>query len=193
MIFGICGACRLPELVQITSKDVQHQGNLFVVKIPVTKTKVPRTFIIEGELSRLVKNYESLRPSDVTTDRFFLNYQNGKCTSQPIGINKFGAMPKRIAEYLKLPDASLYTGHSFRRTSAILLAQNSSGSDLITLKGNTTSERKADNLMDHSIDTTREIEHLIQSSVSDVRKTGVFWFPPWLYRTIWLFLVIIFG
>ncbi|XP_026331776.1 hemicentin-1-like [Hyposmocoma kahamanoa] len=41
-------------------------------------------------------------------------------------------MPKEIAKFLNLPDPDLYTGHSFRRTSATLLAD--SGADLLTLK-----------------------------------------------------------
>lgn len=63
---------------------------------------------------------------------FFLNYKNGKCTKQVTGKNKIGNMPKEIANYLNLPDPQAYTGHSFRRTSATLLAN--SGFDITTLK-----------------------------------------------------------
>lgn len=103
-----------------------------IVKIPNTKTKVPRSFTVDGAFRLIVAKYEALRPSRASSDRFFLNYQKGKCTMQPIGINKFGKMPSDIANYLKLTDADLYTGHSFRRTSATLLAD--SGADLTTLK-----------------------------------------------------------
>lgn len=41
-------------------------------------------------------------------------------------------MPKDIAEFLSLPEPELYTGHSFRRTSATLLVDG--GADLTTLK-----------------------------------------------------------
>lgn len=72
------------------------------------------------------------RPEKTTSDRFFLNWQNGKYTNQPIGVNKFGSMPKKIAEYLGLDDAHLYTGHSFRRSSATLLAD--AGANITTIK-----------------------------------------------------------
>lgn len=57
-----------------------------------------------------------------TARAFFVNYQKGKCTTQP----------KLIATYLELNDAEEYTGHSFRRTSATLLANESS--DMLQLK-----------------------------------------------------------
>lgn len=41
-------------------------------------------------------------------------------------------MPKEIANYLNLPDPQAYSGHSFRRTSATLLADF--GGDITTLK-----------------------------------------------------------
>lgn len=172
LIFGISGACRREELANIKINDVQHQGEILVIKIPDTKTKVPRTFTIEGEFARLVKNYESLRPSRTTSDRFFVNYQKGKCTIQVIGKNKFGAMPKQIAEYLNLLDPSLYTGHSFRRTSATLLAN--SGADLITLKrhGGWKSSTVAESYIEDSINNKRKIGHLIANSISITPQTS---------------------
>lgn len=156
-------------------KDVQHQGDIIVVKIPGgTNRKVPRrTFIIEGQFARLVKYYESMRPSNMISDRFFIRYQNGRCTAEPIGKNKFGAMPKRIAEYLKLPDASLYTGHSFRRISATVFAH--SGADLVTDKVKVKKSTPESDIEEDSIDDKSGIKHLIElSSVCDVSPpTGV--------------------
>lgn len=103
-----------------------------LVKIPNHKTNIPRVFTVDGKFRNIVAKYEALRPKNASSDRFFLNFQRGKCTLQVIGKNKFGKMPGDIAKYLNLPDASLYTGHSFRRTSATLLAD--SGADLKTLK-----------------------------------------------------------
>ncbi|KAJ8981030.1 hypothetical protein NQ317_007852 [Molorchus minor] len=51
----------------------------------------------------------------------------GKCTKQCVGINSFGKMPSEIAAFLKLPNPELYTGHSFRRSSATLLATSGEG------------------------------------------------------------------
>lgn len=102
-----------------------------MVKIPNTKKETPRFFTVDGNFRNLVAKYEALRPTNANSDRFFLNLQKGKCTLQAVGKNKFGKMPSDIAKYLNLPDADHYTGHSFRRTSATLLAD--SGADLTTL------------------------------------------------------------
>ena len=44
----------------------------------------------------------SLRPNEDFTDRFFVQYKNGKCNKQVIGKNKISAIPKLIATYLGL-------------------------------------------------------------------------------------------
>lgn len=132
LIFGITGACKRQELNNITTRDIENHGKMLLVKITNENNKIPRSFTIQGPFYEIVKKYESLRSTKAKTDRFFQNFQNGKCTSQPIGVNKFGSMPKEIAKYLGLPDADSYTGHSFKRTSVTLLAH--SEADLLCLK-----------------------------------------------------------
>nr|XP_015837108.1 PREDICTED: uncharacterized protein LOC107398237 [Tribolium castaneum] len=68
------------------------------------------------------RQYRSLRPKKISHKRLFLNYKNKKCTVQPVGYNTFSNIPQKIAEFLKLPNDIEYTGHSFRRSSATLLA-----------------------------------------------------------------------
>ncbi|CAG9790196.1 unnamed protein product [Diatraea saccharalis] len=132
LIFGINDAYRRQELLNITTNDIENQGKMLLVKIPNTKNKIPRSFIIDGPFYDVVKKYEALRTTKAKNNHFFQNYQKGKCTAQPIGINKNGAMPKEVSKFLGLPDADCYTGYSFRRTSATLLAD--SGADILTLQ-----------------------------------------------------------
>lgn len=75
----------------------------------------------------LVKKYINLLPKKVTRKRLFLTYRRG-CINCPIGINIMGNVSKRkkIAAFLKLPSRTLFTRHSFRRSSATHLA-NSGG------------------------------------------------------------------
>nr|XP_034828518.1 uncharacterized protein LOC117985835 [Maniola hyperantus] len=124
LIFGITGACGRRELADITTKDIEEYGEMFLVRITNKKKKTLRTFTIHGQFYKIVKKYEVLRTSRAKHDRFFQNYQKGKCTCQPIGVNKLGAMPREIATYLGLPDPESYTGHSFRKTSSILLTDD---------------------------------------------------------------------
>lgn len=132
LILGISGACRSSELTNLTIKDIESQGQLLLVKLTKTKTSIERSFVVQEEFTQIVKKYQKMRPSDLKTDRFFLNYQNGKCYKQVIGKNKISGMPKQIATYLNLSNCEQYTGHCYRRTSATLLAD--SGANMTTLK-----------------------------------------------------------
>lgn len=51
-----------------------------------------------------------------------MQYHKGKCSTQVIGINTIGSMPRKIAGFLKLENPERFTGHSFRRTSATVFA-----------------------------------------------------------------------
>lgn len=83
-------------------------------------------------MANIVTQYIVLRPTNIKTNRFFVNYQHGKCLAQPIGINKFRQNPRKVAMYLKLENPEHYTGHSFRRTSATMLID--AGADITALK-----------------------------------------------------------
>jgi integrase len=120
LVIGINGACSRQELYQLKVDDIEDLGSAALIKIPDIRTNKRRMFTITGEFYEIYKKYATLRPSNAYERRFFLNYQNGKCTVQPVGINKFGNIPKQIAGYLHLKDPELYTGHCFRRTSATI-------------------------------------------------------------------------
>ncbi|CAH2209166.1 jg23352, partial [Pararge aegeria aegeria] len=132
LIFGVQGACRHQELCDLTVDNIIDKGDMLLVKIPKTKTGKARSFVVTDEFYQTYKKYFSSRPTNLATKRFFVGYRNGRCTKQNIGINTFGSMPKIVAKYLNLANPESYTGHTFRRTSATLLAD--SGADLLTKK-----------------------------------------------------------
>ncbi|KAJ8970062.1 hypothetical protein NQ317_014795 [Molorchus minor] len=134
LILGIAGACRTYELVNLTVDDTEAVGSSLIVKIPNTKTKIPRIFVVTdvGNMLELFRKYLSLRPPNVKHKRLFLYYKAGKCSSQPVGKNTMGKIPSVVASYLKLPDVACYTGHCLRRSSARLLADT--GVDITTIK-----------------------------------------------------------
>lgn len=125
------GACRSHELKNMNLNDLKFFEGCIQVNIPQTKTKIPRNFTVVNNFYNMVKKYVDIRPKDAPSS-FFLNYQNGKCLKQVIGINKFGRMGKEIATYLKLPNPEKYTGHALRRSSATLVAN--AGASMTTLK-----------------------------------------------------------
>ncbi|KAG4074943.1 hypothetical protein HA402_009368 [Bradysia odoriphaga] len=105
-IFAIFGACRSHELPNIRMDDIIRYDDMFyvTVKDDDTKTGYGNGFAITPPLLDKVKSYENLRPPNAKSDRFFLNFQQGKCFNQVIGVNKFYKMPQRIAAFLNLPD-----------------------------------------------------------------------------------------
>lgn len=138
MILGVSGACRREELYNITLNDIEDRDSFIIVKIPNTKTHIQRSFTITNKEDEtihyleIIRKYIKLRPSHVKSSRLFLNFQKGKCTTQVVGKGTIGKWPIKIAEHLKLENPTNYTGHSFRRTSATLLANK--GVDILGLK-----------------------------------------------------------
>lgn len=165
LIFGIAGALRRIEFVNLKVTDITESEDLLHVKILETKNKLPRSFIITGGLYQICKQYIQARPQRCQTDRFFLKYSKGKCTQQAMGINKFGAMPRDVAVYLKLSNADDFTGHSFRRTSATLLVD--AGADITALKrhGGWKSSTVAEGYIADSLNNKRKICEQISSGI----------------------------
>jgi hypothetical protein len=108
-------------------------------------------------------------------NRFFLNYQRGKCRKQPTGINKFGNISREIAEFLKFPQPASYTGHCLRRSSATILVD--SGANITALKrhGGWRSTTVAEGYIDHSlqnkVQTADKILHSIENSNNSFNAT----------------------
>lgn len=94
-IFGLCGACRSHELPDVLLKHIKKYDDMYLVTIPLTKNYEERSFAVTGTFFSIFEKYAALRPSAAKCDRFFLNYQKGKCTVQPIGKNKFYKMAGR--------------------------------------------------------------------------------------------------
>ncbi|XP_045470783.1 uncharacterized protein LOC123678054 [Harmonia axyridis] len=174
-IMGVAGGCRIGELVTMTVDDVEDRGSVLVIQIPDTKTYKKRVFTVVNGTNKVAaldifRKYRNLRPSKVDHKRLFINYKNEKCTVQPVGVNTFSKMPVTIAKYLGLSDAEQYTGHSFRRSSATLLAN--SGADLTVLKrhGGWRSSSVAEGYIEDSLQNKINISEQILGGVT---KTGV--------------------
>lgn len=162
-IVGMAGGCRKNELLCMRTEDVSDCDSFIKISVPNTKTKIARIFTItEGDVAEInliavVRKYIQMRPRHVQNNRFFLGYRNGKCIIQPVGINTFSDIPKRIATFLGLQSPELYTSHAFRRSSATLLSD--SGADLQTLKrhGGWKSNVVAESYVDESVENKRKI------------------------------------
>lgn len=165
-IFGISGGLRTCELVDITMEYIQDRGNYLRVDIPKSKNLEPKYFMIDGLFYDTVKTYLNLRPDPCKTDRFLLNFQNGKCTNQPIGKNKAGKFPRAIAEFLGLPNPGRFTGHCFRRTSATILANTGCSIEDIKRHGNWKSTSVAEGYIAESEEHKRRTGKTIAGAIA---------------------------
>ncbi|XP_043466675.1 uncharacterized protein LOC122507739 [Leptopilina heterotoma] len=133
------------------NEHVEDLGNKYLISINDNKNDYAGQFIIGSLFYEKVKTYISLRPPGQFSDRFFVNYQKGKCFRQPIGRHKIGEVPEAIASYLTLPNAKKYTGHCFRRTSATLLSNSGANIQMVKQLGRWRSDIIAQGYIEHSM------------------------------------------
>ncbi|XP_044595729.1 uncharacterized protein LOC123272797 [Cotesia glomerata] len=173
-IFGVSGVLRTVELCNLKTTDIEDTGSKFVVTIADTKNYYPRSFVIGDEFYKKVQGYMAIRPNDTTTDRFFLFYHHGKCTKQVIGKNKFSEVPKTMAIFLQLENPERYTGHSFRRTSATLLANSGATLTMIKNHGCWRSSSVAEGYIENSLGNKMRIFERIVDAEKPSTSTGIY-------------------
>lgn len=176
MIFGFYGATRANELVKLTLADVMEKNDIFLIQIMETKNKVDRSFIVQNEYAEYIRRYMALRKANTPHDRFFVNYQQGKCTFQPIGKNKFYDAPKNIASFLGLEDSKKYTGHSFRRSSSTICADGGADIDMVMKLGGWKTPSTARGYVENSMASKTKIYETISSEItkqSSVKRPSV--------------------
>lgn len=111
----------------MTVDDILFINDVIKIIVPATYHKLSREFVIANsarcdvDVVEIVKRYISLRPNAISNSRIFINYRDGKCKRQPIGINTISTFPEKIATFLGLSCPNEYTGHCFRRSSASFL------------------------------------------------------------------------
>lgn len=133
LIFGIFGTLRYKDIVNLTIQNIKDTNhNEYIVKIEDMKNDYLKFFVIRRDYYDMVKKYINFRPTNMSCNIFYTNYQNGICTRQLIGINKVRETQKVIALYLNLDNPELFTGHSFRRSAATALSNL--GANLMMVK-----------------------------------------------------------
>lgn len=169
----------------MTVEDIQDKGDIILIVLPDTKTKIRREFIVTNNtignvnILDIIRKYAALRPAKTDHRRFFSSYSKSKCSVQVVGKNTMSKIPFNVAKYLKLHNPEQYTGHSLRRTSASLLAN--AGGDLLTLKkhGGWRSTSVAEGYVDQSTGKKCQIANQIMtgtptqplSNISEIAST----------------------
>lgn len=145
--------------------NVRDTGEEFVVRLPTTKNKEPKTYVIDGEFTNIFREYIALRPRDATTDRFFLQYRNGRCINQVIGKNSIAKFPKEIAKFLQLDDPESYTGHAYRRTGTTIAAESGANSDELMRMGPWKSRAVCEKYIKQSVGYKKTLGRMITGAI----------------------------
>lgn len=166
LVVGLTGACRGAEITNLTAQNVTDHGNELRVRIPTTKMKEPKMYIIDGEFAKIIREYVQLRPSNAKTNRFFLQYRNGKCINQVMGKHSIAKVPKEIAKFLQLPEPHTYTGHSYRRSSTTIAADAGASIEELKRLGKWKSSSVAEGYIQDSFEHKRKLFNYISSAVN---------------------------
>lgn len=135
---------------------------MIVITIQNSKNGSSRKFVVmEALWVQTILKYLKIC-SAIDMKKLFISIRNGKATRQHIGHNTIGQMPKRIAMYLKLENVQLYTGHSFRRTSATILASNGGNTLQLKQHGGWKSSTVAEGYIEDSLAVKKSIALMVQ-------------------------------
>lgn len=163
--FGVIGGIRGDELTKLTTENVEDNGKEIMVRIPTSKTKEPKFFVIVGPFGEIVREYMKLRPENAPTKRFFLQYRKGKCTVQVMGKNSIAKIPKEIAKFLELPNHETYTGHGFRHSSTTILANAGASIEDLKRHGPWVSTKVCESYIRNSVAHKRKIGRMISNAI----------------------------
>ena len=109
----------------------------FSVLNSTNKFGVSHGNILRHYLQRVNSEVKQLKPSDPLFIRGNPPNQKQKKSSwtySPIGHGTFREVPRYIAGWLKLPNASDHTSHAFRRTAASLGAEGAAPAEAISVR-----------------------------------------------------------
>lgn len=133
VILGYFGGLRCADLISINCDDCDFNENTGMwVTYTVSKQRgeeIKNKFNIPLHYCQYLENYDhALYRCNASEGRLFKTYrkrQDGSTyyTKQPMGIHLIRKFTVKVAEFLNLPNAELYTGHSLRRSGANTLAE----------------------------------------------------------------------
>ena len=120
-------------MVPINTDDLEfNEATGMWVKYTVSKQRgesITNKFNVPLEYCQYLECYDhKLDEFQVSEGRLFKAYRTRKDGSgyygkQPIGIHQISKFTIKMAEFLKLPNPSTYTGHALRRSAANVLAK----------------------------------------------------------------------
>lgn len=81
-IVALFGNLRTRDILDLKTENFKDYKGKMIVEVLIPKVGSYRKFFIPEPYSQIVKKYESKRPADTVSKRFFLHYQLGECTQE---------------------------------------------------------------------------------------------------------------
>jgi integrase len=171
-IVGIFGSLRIQELTDFTFQQLNKQGLVYIGEVLRGKGRGPKKmskFVLDSHLD-ILDNYlnrfseENRKQCNGRLLRKLTS--KGLESIQVIGKHTIGEFPRKIAEFLKLPNQKDFTGHAFRRTAATILANQGAGLLLIKQAGGWRSDAVAQRYIAESDLPKKEVASKLSSAIS---------------------------
>ena len=170
-IVGIFGSLRIQEITDFTFQQLNKQGQVYIGEVLRGKGRGPQKlskFVIDSHLDILEEylNRFSQNCRIQCKGRLIRKLTSKVQESvQVMGKHTIGEFPRKMAEFLKLPNANDFTGHAFRRSAATILANQGAGLVLIKQAGGWRSDSVAQRYIAESDVPKKEIANLISNAM----------------------------
>ena len=177
IIIAYCGGLRCADLTNINCEDLNFNENTGMwVKYRVSKQRgevIENQFNIPLDLCEYLQRYDDdITENNVGEGRLFkcIRFRkNGQhyYTRQPMGIHIISKFSCKMAEFLNLENPNAYTGHSLRRSSATLMAESGTSTEVMKKHFNWRSQGTCSKYVDRTKKSQMDISKIFSKAKSD--------------------------
>ena len=180
-MLDVYGFLRSYELDAFTWEDMVFSDGRIIAHVHRKKKKgVKRSFkfIVEGSGVDVINKYKSLHQPEQLTGKFLKRIivakKSGvKYIGQNIGKNTHSNFATMIAAYLGFTNSKDFTGHSWRRTGATILAETGVSAVVLQRAGGWSSSSVAEGYVDDSLPARLEISSRLQLGVQKQQEAAI--------------------
>ncbi|KAK8797509.1 hypothetical protein WA158_005855 [Blastocystis sp. Blastoise] len=160
MSLAISGGCRCEELHGLHYNDLHWMPDkleVFIQHSKVDQAGKGFSFYVLNSVGNIINLYSIIKKyhdqlNDISHQNppLFICVRNGRFIKQPVGINTLYSFPLKITNHLNIENKEEFSGHSFRRTFATILATRGLNAFEIMKAGRWASAETAKRYIDYS-------------------------------------------
>lgn len=176
VVVAYCGGLRMADLASIQTDDFEFNETTGMwINYHVSKQRgeqITNKFNVPIAYCKHLELYDhKLHDSNASGGRFMKTYRSTKegksyYTNQPMGIHTIRKFTLKMAEFLKLPNPQLYTGHAIRRTAANVMAEGGASTSVMKKHFNWKSDNTALKYLENTTNGKLGVSRIMQPSTS---------------------------